>query len=365
MKFTCSSEALQNSLRTVRPAISTQSSIPSLSGILIDARSSQVELSATDLKIGIVTKCGAAVATEGKAIVPAETFVGFVSLLLPGEVKLNLHQPSLSLGLESGQFKAKFKCYPPEEFPILPTLKEGALSLESGLLRGLIKQVIISVARDESRPILTGALVEFTKDSLLMVSADGYRLSKASIEGDFSPPGAGSAIVPLQALTEISKLPEGKTHSQILESQILFQSGNTTIISQLIVGQFPDYPALIPSEWKTRATIPTQELLQVCRAVGIFASKGSNYSELEFTEGMLTLSTPSSEIGESQGKVKIILEGEPLRDAFNIKFLAGALSVISSDEVVFESEGEHKALVIRPNDNTDALHIIMPLRTRD
>ncbi|MDX1486932.1 MAG: hypothetical protein R3268_01930, partial [Acidiferrobacterales bacterium] len=115
---------------------------------------------------------------EGAITIPARLLGDFVNSLPPERIDLELDEETLSLNLKCARFESNIKGIDAQEFPLIPTASdsEEAIRLDPESLRAMIDQVVFAAATDESRPILTGVLVQFSEDSLIMAAADGFRL---------------------------------------------------------------------------------------------------------------------------------------------------------------------------------------------
>jgi DNA polymerase-3 subunit beta len=240
-------------------------------------------------------------------------------------------------------------------------------------LRRMIDQVVFAAATDESRPILTGVLVQFDEDSMTMAAADGFRLSvKATPLSQYAGEPT-EVIIPARALMELSRI--SADQEQPVEviitparKQILFHLQSIDLVSQLIEGKFPDYNQIIPKGYATRTILETSSFLKAARVSHLFARDSANIIKLEvipagdeLMNGQITLVATSAELGDNVADVDASIEGEPLEIAFNAKYLIDVLSVIESPQVALETTAASSPGVIRPIGDDQFTHVIMPM----
>ncbi|MCL4300890.1 MAG: DNA polymerase III subunit beta [Anaerolineae bacterium] len=376
MQVSCLQENLAKGLSIVGRAVASRSTLPVLSNVLLATDNGQLKLSATNLEIGINCWVGAKIAQEGAITVPARLLGEFVNSLPPERIDLKLDESTQTLNLRCARFESNIKGIDAQEFPIVPTAATGGeavIKLEPSSLRTIIDQVVFAAATDESRPILTGVLVQFNEDNLTMAAADGFRLSvKATILkqnfGDMM-----EVIIPARALMELGRI-TGDQEQPVeviitpARKQILFHLEDVDLVSQLIEGKFPDYNQIIPKGYATRSVMDTGSFLKAVRVSHLFARDSANIVKLEITptgdelmNGRITLVATSAELGDNVADVDASIEGNPMEIAFNAKYLIDVLSIIDSPQVVLETSAASSPGVIRPIGDDKFTHVIMPM----
>jgi DNA polymerase-3 subunit beta len=237
----------------------------------------------------------------------------------------------------------------------------------------MIDQVVFAAATDESRPILTGVLVQFNDDNLTMAAADGFRLSvkATTLKQNFGD--IMEVIIPARALMELGRI-TGDQEQPVeviitpARKQILFHLQDVDLVSQLIEGKFPDYNQIIPKGYATRSVMDTGSLLKAARVSHLFARDSANIVKLEITptgdelmNGRITLVATSAELGDNVADVDASIEGNPMEIAFNAKYLIDVLSIIDSPQVVLETSAASSPGVLRPIGDDKFTHVIMPM----
>ncbi len=374
MKVTVLQENLARGLSVVSRAVSPRSTLPVLSNILIASDEGRLRLSATNLELGITCWIPARIDEEGSTTVPARTFSDLVNTLPGNQVNLKLDVKTQNLHVESGSSKNDIKCIDAQEFPPLPTPElEGAIQLNVGDFKEMIRQVAFAASTDESRPVLMGVLMNIEKDKLTMAAADGFRLSVRKAKLSQPAPKTINVIIPARALNELARAasdPEEPIYMSLPKNrgQVLFRVKDVEIVSQLIDGTFPDYQQIIPRSYKSRTLVSTASLLKACKQAEIFAREGSNVARFDIKQSQgemqpseVEISATSEETGKNETIVEATVDGSGVLIAFNVKFLREVLEVIKTPNVALETSAPNAPGVIRPVGDDDFLHVIMPM----
>jgi DNA polymerase-3 subunit beta len=282
--------------------------------------------------------------------------------------------------LKCGSYKGVVKGVEASEFPAIPVFDfSDGISLEATILREMILKTAFAASMDDSRPVLTGVLLNIDGKSISMVATDGFRLAICKAELPVAL-GKKQLIIPASTLKEVVRILGATKASQITlclpatGSQVAIRCENVQIVSQLIDGNFPDYQKIIPKGYKTRTVISAFDLLKACKQAGIIAREGSNIVRFHLKPGIdqagkVQLQSESYETGASEIELDATVEGQELEIAFNVKFLQDGLEAISSKKVVIEINAHNTPAIIRPVDREasplgeeeDFLYVLMPM----
>jgi len=372
VKLTCPQENLSKGLAIVNRAVSTRSTMPILSNILLATDGSRLRLSATNLELSVNCWIDAEIELEGRVAVPARLLQEFVNSLPSAPVSMELNPSNRVVKMHCLRTDGNIRGVNADEFPAIPTVEEGTVFRQPAhLLKEMINQVAIAAATDDSRPIFTGVLTSIGQ-AMTMVAADGFRLGLRSTELEGGPEQDISLIIPAKSLLELARvLPDGKGQDAMVEialtpnkNQVMFRTASVELVSRLIEGQFPNYKQIMPKEWKTQVVVPTSQFLNAAKTASFFARDSANIVRLHMEAGELTVRAESTELGDNESKIDAVVEGEPSADiAFNAKYLTDALNVVESEQIKLEILNAGSPGVIRPVDSTDYVHVIMPMAT--
>lgn len=368
MEFTVSKANLVKELSLAQGVVEKKTTIPILSNVLIEARGNSIELTTTDLEIGVRSSCLAKVSTEGSVTVPAKKLLDYVRLLDEGDVAVRL-QENFWVQIIAKRSKTRMVGMSRENFPVLPPLPAALTQMPAGILLDMINKTIFAISSEESRYTLNGALLLVRADTLTMVSTDGHRL--AHVESQYSSGVASEvrALVPKKALSEIQRLlfeaePETQVDFGRGESHLFFRVADRLLISRMLTGQFPNYEAVLPRENNRLVVVDREKLMGALRRVSQFADERSHAVRLQLAPDEVKLSSSSSESGESEESLETEYKFEPLQVGFNSQYLLDFLAATSSGPVRLEFKDEQSAGQLRPagEDGTSYRYIIMPMR---
>ena len=377
MKVSVLQENLARGLNIVSRAVSTRSTLPVLSNVLVATDEGRLRLSATNLEMGIICWIGAKIEEEGSTTVPARTFTELVSTLTGQNVEMSLTVRTQTLNVRSGSSNTDLKCIDSQEFPPLPAtdLADG-IELNVADFKDMIHQVVFAASTDEARPILTGVLVTVQDNHITLAAADGFRLSVRTAELSNPITRPISAVIPGRALSELARIAEDGEETVTMalptgRGQVIFRLKDVELVSQLIEGTFPDYEQIIPRSHKTRSVLSTSAFLKASKQAEIFAREGTHIARLniapggELQPGTVTISGHSEETGFNETVVDASIEGPSLLVAFNVRFMREVLDVIKTPDVALETSADTSPGVIRPVGEDSFLHVIMPMHLGD
>ena len=375
MKVFVNQQQLAHCVSMVSRAVSPRSTLPVLSNILIKTDNGRLRLSATNLELGITCWMGAKIESEGAITVPARTFTDLVGNLPNDQVALTLDNSTHTLNVKCGTSETNIKGIDAEEFPPIPepNIEEG-VPLNVANFKEMVQQVAFAASIDEARPVLTGVLLKLDGDHITMAATDGFRISIREDDIPNAIPHALEAIIPARALVELARIIGGKTDGTLVmtfppdRGQVIFHMDDLELASQLIEGNFPDYRAIVPQNFKTHTLLSTSGLLKACKQSEIIAREGTNVARLNIipetddaSPGTLEISAQSEQTGSSEVLVDASVEGVPLLVAFNVRFLREVLEVVKADNVWLETNAANTPGLIRPQGDDHFKHIIMPM----
>jgi len=366
MKLSISRDTFLAALQVVGRAVSSRSTLPSLSGVKLTATSDELTLAATDTELGLTMNVAeVAVETEGTLLLPGRLLGDVVRSLPSGEVSLALRSEQRDVELTAGGARFHLRTLPAEDFPRLPESTGEVAKLPAGPLAETIDRVARAASRDEVRPILTGVLVQAEGTTLTMVATDSYRLSVKHTELDQALPDSIEANVPARALRELARIvaqeePDDVSIS-LARNQAVFQAGSVVLFSRLIEGQFPSWRQLVPESFEHEVRLPREELLEVARRISQLAQRNAPL-RFAFAEGELTLAAETPEVGDASEALPAPYSGEPLEIAFNPQFLIEGLESVDGDELAIKLSSPLRPGLLQPVGREDFSYLVMPIR---
>ncbi len=366
MKVNILQEDLQKGFSLGQRFIASRPQLPILADFLLETDRGQLKLSATDLNLGISIWLDAKVEEEGKIAVPARDISEFVAYL-QGELRLKTEKQILRV--ISPRAEANFAGMKGEEFPQPPQGEEkNKIIIPTPQLTLAVGEVSFAAAHDETRPVLEGILWKLTPSGYQLVATDGYRLAWKKVAEKQALKSEEEFLVPARSFAEVAKLVEGEEKLAVTwdkqKSQIIFQWPRFQLTSRLLAGEFPDYQKIVPQESKVQVFLDQQEFLTAIRAVSVFARQAANIVILDFQPKQVVIQANAPQVGQNQARVPIRLEGEPLKVAFNYRFLLDFLNNLPAEEkeIVIKLNDPLAPVVFSRDGDPSLLHLIMPVR---
>jgi DNA polymerase-3 subunit beta len=367
MNLTISKEQIINGLQAVQNVVSTRSTLPILSNVLLRAEGEKLEFTATDLDVTIASGVEAKIKKPGASTVPVKKIFGIVRELSNSEIDIEVDDKNVC-SVRSGPSFYKINGLSADEFPPMPKFKEEKkVTLKQETIRGMMKKTSFAISTDESRYVLNGIYFSLKDHKLTMVATDGRRLAHVDQEVDVAEQNHGEFIVPAKAVNELNRLLQDKGEIEIryAENQASFtlkdeKGGTILIITKLIEGNYPNYRQVIPAETKERIALSREEFLHALRRAEIMTSEKSNSVKLNFGKNRLEITANSPEVGEAKESLAINYKGPEMAIAFNPKYVIDPLNALANEEVYLELIDELSPGVLKTND--PFLYVVMPMR---
>ncbi len=342
MKISTRRDALFAQLQTVTRAASTRSAVQALSGVQLQAKGGAIELRATDMEIGLRVPLEGETVRDGAVVLPARLLVDVVRALPGDEVTLELRPSEQDVELVGGAATFHIRTLRLEDFPPFPEAEaEGRVEVPGPAFVETVLKVARSASRDETRPVLTGILVSASGEELRMVATDSYRLSVKETRLEAPLDGSFEANVPARALQELTRIVQhGAAESlsvSVRSNQVVFEAAGVVLSSRLIDGQFPNYRQLLPDAYEHELQLAGDEITDVVRRISLLAQKNAPL-RLAFSEGELTVSARTPDVGEARETVPVPFQGEPLEIGFNPEFLRDGLEALEGGDVLLEAD---------------------------
>ncbi|MGA2325566.1 MAG: DNA polymerase III subunit beta [Bryobacteraceae bacterium] len=370
MEFTVSKVDLVRELSLSQGVVEKKTTIPILSNVLIEARGERVQLTATDLELGIRCSCPATVGKEGAGTVPVRRLLDYVRLLPDVDVSIKLLENHW-ISLQCGRSRTRIAGISRESFPELPEMPPALAEIPIATLASMIGKTIFAISSEESRFTLNGALLYLKSQGMLMVSTDGHRL--AYIESSSEIPGVASpyrALLPRKAMGEILKLvQEAKADALVKfagdENHLFFQLGDRLLLCRKLTGTFPDYERVLPKEHRYSVTLGREEVRASIERVAQFADERSRAIRLQFAPSEVKVFSSISETGESEESIPAEYDGATVEIGFNAQYLMEFLRAVPEEQVSFCFKDPHSAVEVRPVTAPDGYqyrYVVMPMR---
>ena len=366
MRLSCDKQVLNEAVMAAARAASQKSSLPSLTGILLEAKDNLLRLTGYNLEMGITCVVDAQVEEEGSVILDAYCF-GEIIRKVSGDI-VNIKTENFLANIKSLFSEFNITGMDPAEFPQLPAVDEQrSVALPQDMLKSMIRQTLFAVSTSEAKPVHTGALFEIKAGRLKVIGVDGFRLavrqeqlSKETQDMTF--------IIPGKTLSELLKLlPDSENEAviKIGKKHISFILGNTVIISRLLEGEFLNYENVIPRQITLTVKIETKRVVESIEALSVLINeKLKSPIRCVVADGKIKLTTKTA-TGNGEEDINAKIEGDDIEIGFNNRFMLDALKASESEELVLEFASHLYPIVIKPAKGDKFIFLVLPVRLKN
>lgn len=365
MKFSCEKETLLSVISTASRAVTGRSAMPLLEGLLVEADTG-ITITGYDLSMGIRSVGEANVVKPGKIVINARLFYDIIRKLPNDMVYIEINEKQM-ITIKCASSVFNLIGTPADEYPELAEVNcETDLTMQQRTLKSMISQTIFSVSDNEAKPIHTGCLFDINGGELRMVAVDGYRLSVRceKLEGISEDI---KFVVPASSLREIERILKDTEETIDIypdAKNILFKTGNTTLITRLIEGEFLNYKAAVPSDLNTEIIIDRHDFITCIERVSLIVSeKLKNPVRLHFDGSYMQLSCVTA-IGKSYDECAFEGTVENLEIGFNNRYLLEALRACTDDSIKILMKGALSPIVMKPLEGDAFTYLVLPVRLK-
>lgn len=361
MIFKVKRDVLIGGIQRVQNIIIPRAALPMLSNILIESQGSLIRLTATDLDIGISCVIPVDNLELGAITISAKRF-GDIVRELPGQDVTITVKKNNSVVIESENCQFKIMGLPREEFPKLPEFKDKeAIRIEQSVLGEMLRLTSFAVCVDETKRTLNGILFQINKNQLRLVATDGKRLSVIERKNQYVMEKEVSFILPVKTIHELNRNLKSEGEASLITSnnQVLFDLGNTVIISRLVEGEFPDYRQVVPPVSENRFIVGRESFLLAVKRAALLSTPDYQAIKIELFKNKTVISKSTPDIGESREEVVVQYIGKEIVVGFNPDYLIDVLKNLTEDNIVFELVDSEKPGVVRIDGYT---YIVLPMR---
>ena len=361
---------LLRELQLFQGIVERKNTIPILANVLMEAKGDEVRFLATDLEVGLRSKCNASVAKSGSLTLPAKKFYEIIKAL--PETDIRIAEDKGCVKVAADRFDSRMQTLPREDFPTLPESGAGAPSatLPRSALKEMVAKTHFAITGEDTRYFLNGALFVLRPDSMSLVATDGHRLALVTVPRDGKANKDTDeirAILPKKTLGELSRLlmeGEGDIAYERGENHLFFHVGDRLLISRMIDGQFPAYERVIPKGNDKRIEFERDRLTNAVKRVALLSNERSRAVKIQIDKGKVDITSSSPDLGEAKETLTVDYTGAPMQICFNAQYVLDFLSAVSTDLVSLELKDEVSQALMKPvgAEDYDYIYVIMPMR---
>jgi len=360
---------LLRELQLFQGIVERKNTIPILANVLMEAKGEEVRFLATDLEVGLRSKCAASVEKSGALTLPAKKFYEIIKSLPETDVRIAEDKGGVKVAAD--RFDSRMQTLPREDFPTLPEGGGAATAtLPRAALREMVAKTQFAITGEDTRYFLNGALFALRPDSMSLVATDGHRLALITVprEGQASKDGEEiKAILPKKTLGELARLlseGEGDIRYERGENHLFFDVGGRMLISRMIDGQFPAYERVIPKGNDKHIEFERDRLTNAVKRVALMSNERSRAVKFQIEKGNVDVTSSSPELGEAKETLSVEYAGPAVQICFNAQYVLDFLSAVTADLVALDLKDEVSQAVLGPvgAEGYEYTYVIMPMR---
>jgi DNA polymerase III subunit beta len=368
---------LLRELQLFQGIVERKNTIPILANVLLEANGTEVKMLATDLEVGLRSKCPATVSKSGSLTLPAKKLYEIVKALPETDVRIEEDKGGVKVAAD--RFDSRMQTLPREDFPTLPDPAGAgtATALPREALRQMISKTQFAITGEDTRYFLNGALFLQRPDSMGLVSTDGHRLAHISVPREAATgkaaKGADPAadeqrvILPRKTLLELGRLlaeGDGEILYERGENHLFFTLGDRLLISRMIDGQFPAFERVIPKNNDKHVEFDRDRLTAAVKRVALLSNERSRAVKVQIDKGKVEIASSSPEFGEAKEVLMVDYAAAPVTICFNAQYVLDFLGVVETDTVSLDFKDEMSQAVLKPvgAEGYEYTYVIMPMR---
>ena len=369
MELVVKKNDLLRELQFFQGIVERKNTIPILANVLMDAQGDSVSFLATDLEVGLRSKCEATVSKSGALTLPAKKFFEIVKSLPDTEIRMASDKNGVKISAD--RFDSRMQTLPREDFPTLPESGAGGGALlPRAAMKEMVSKTQFAITGEDTRFFLNGALFVMRPDSMSLVATDGHRLALVTVARNGK---AGKSdqeerpIIPKKTLGELGRLlaeGEGDIQFERGENHLFFKVGDRTLISRMIDGQFPAYERVIPKGNDKHIEFERDRLTNAVKRVALMSNERSRAVKFHIDKGKVDITSSSPDLGEAHEELPVDYSGDSMQICFNAQYVLDFLAAVSTDVVALDLKDEVSQAVVKPvgAEGYDYTYVIMPMR---
>ncbi|MBN1296587.1 DNA polymerase III subunit beta [bacterium] len=364
MIFELNKETFLNLIQKSQSIVDKKTTSQILQNVKIEAYSGRLMITATDMEVGFRDFTDAEIEKEGCITVSARKLFEVLKEIGEGVIRFEVQRNNW-IHLTCGSAEFKLVGMPDDDFPnLLEVPEEALIELKSEVLDTLAAKSVYAASSDQNKHVYRGVLFKVNADVINMVSTDGHRLARITMDNTIGIPDM-EILVPRKGILEMQRMiSEGSETMKFgtLQNHIVFRLGNQTTIARLIDAQFPDFEMVIPRNVEHDIRVDRMQFFDICRRVSLFSDLKTHTILLSLDNGIMQVDGSTPEYGEAHDQMSVNYEGDVIRLNFNVTYLLEMLRVFESDDI-FMRFNEGGPVIFEPSvkEEYDYMALIMPM----
>ncbi len=375
LKFQINKDKFYAALQIASRAISSNSPVPALAGIKVEATETELKITGSNASITTfvslsnekIDNLDLYIERPGVIVLDAKYLLDIVRKMDSMVMTVEIIDGTLIQFLGN---KANFKMngfqpssYPPSDSMIPTTV----FDIETAIFKEAIEQTICAVSTKTERPVLTGLNFNADGEQLVIIATDSFRLARKTLCLQTTP---FNITVPAKVLSEVRSVFEHDEtiHISLDSKHIKFESENMWILAHLLEGGFPNVGRLVPTQFSDELIMDKIPLMQSIDRASIYKTDSvTNICLTIDSSEHIEITSKDKEIGSFKEDLSAIqFEGNPFKVTFAAHYLRDAAKAFKSDHIRLQFTGQFTPFIVtEENGDGSLLQLILPVRTSD
>lgn len=335
MRFTVNRDIFHEAVSFAVKLLPQRPTQPLLSGVLIEAKDTHIELATFDYETSAKTTVTGDVVENGRVLVSGRLLGEIASKLPNADVEINKQDDRVIVTCGAASFS--LPSMPVEEYPQIPEIDTVTGMVPADVFAEAVSQVALAASKDDVTPVITGVQFEVSANTLTLTATDRYRVATRGLDWQSSSSDEQiTALVPAKIVTEVGKTfsSDGTVSVTIVKDQdrelIAFSGGNKTVTSLLIKGNYPPVQRLFPETVDNYAVINTNDIIEAVGRVGLVLEREAAL-RFTFSEGSVALEAAGTESAQASETTESHLVGDEMIVSLKPQFLLDGLRSTHSE----------------------------------
>lgn len=363
-------------LKSVVQNITSQNAIPVLKYVYFDVQADKLVLKSSNATTTLEKAMPVEedlLTIDGQPttlLIDAKFFLTVANSLNSDDITLIVDDTKKTITLKTPSTEMDLKGLDAEQYPRIKEINnQEAISLDTKDLIQALNETVVSVSKQESRPILTGVHLRFTDTHFIVEATDSHILSQKRLPKPENTPTDLDLVLPSLAVKQLQQLTNDKLFFTYDDSSAIFTSEDTTLTTRLIEGNYPDVDRLLGGHYTRKTVIDRAELHDTVKRAQIVLSNSEQGRAQLDTNGVATLTakTPDNvaNLSETLTTFTETLDDEEPQEftiCFNPSYMVKLLATLKSDLVNIDFMGPVRPMRITPQEDDSLIHLLTPIR---
>jgi DNA polymerase-3 subunit beta len=365
MKIKANRDDLLGPLTQIGGVVEKRQTLPILANVLLNAKSDQLTITATDLEVELKTTAIAQCEGELDFTLPARKLID-ICKALPESAPITIQIENEKAVIRSGRSRFTLGILPAIDYPAIePSAIKDSITINQKIFKRLLEKTQFAMAQQDVRYYLNGLLLEVKEGVLKTVATDGHRLAMSEVDGIADSELDIQVIIPRKAVIELIRLlsdSDDDIKIDLSGNHVRFHIGETLFTSKLIDARFPDYQRVMP-ENADKKMIANKDLLKLSlQRASILSNEKYRGIRFKLGKNVLQLQAHNPEQEEAEEEVEVDYNEEEIAIGFNVGYVLDVIGSLTSDEIVMMLKDSNSSVMVAEQGLTKEHYVIMPMR---